>query len=100
MVLLNGTSNSWPCEERVKDLEDTEHLIGILSLRQLCLEDGSNLGLYFVNFEIVSTFSLIPQIKSFFADVEHIDTVEELVGLIDLAECHILQVFFVSRDLV
>jgi hypothetical protein len=32
LILLDGTSDSWPGKERVEDLEDTEHFVRILCL--------------------------------------------------------------------
>ena len=33
LILLNCTSDSWPCEKCVKNLKHSKHFIGILCLR-------------------------------------------------------------------
>lgn len=89
LVFLDGSSNSWSGEECIENLEDSEHFIGILGRRKLVLENLSDLGFYFVDLEVVGPFSVFPKFESFFTDIEHVDTIKRVIGLIDLAESNI-----------
>jgi len=89
LIFLDSSSNSRSGEECIENLEDTEHFIGILGRRKFVLQNLSDLGFYFVDLEVVGPLSVLPKFKSFFADIEHVDTIERVIGLIDLTESNI-----------
>lgn len=70
-------------------MEHSEHLICILGLREFCLEDGCNLRLNVVNLLIVSPLGAVPVLAALFSHIKDIETVKELVGVIDLSQSDI-----------
>ena len=96
LIFLDSSSDSGASEKSIENLENAEHLIGVLGLRELSLQDGGYLRLHLVNLDVVSPLRLIPEVKSLLADVEDIDAIERLIGLVDLAESYVLEVLLVA----
>jgi len=58
------------------------------------------LRLNFVDLDVVSSLGLVPDVTSFFADVEHVDAVEGLVSLVDLLKSDLFETASVTGSLI
>lgn len=81
-------------------MEHSEHLVGIFGLGELGFENGGDLGFNIINLLIVSPLSAFPMLVSFLAHVQNIESIKELVGVIDLSQSDVFKVLLVARYLL
>ena len=85
LVLLDGSLNFWSCEQGIEDVEDSEHLVGVLGLGKLGLEDSGDLRFNVVDLLIVGSLGAVPVLVTLLAHVKYIESVEELVSVVDFS---------------
>ena len=76
LVLLDSTLDFGHGEQRIEDLEGSEHLIGRLSLREPSPEDSSNLSDYSFNPHIVHAKGPLKQLIALLTHIKYFYLVE------------------------
>jgi hypothetical protein len=85
LVLFDGNSDPRPLEEWLEEGEDLEHLVGISCGGKLVLKGQCDLRLYLVDLVVIVSFGRIENVLALLRNVQHVDSEEVVVSLVDVA---------------
>lgn len=91
LIFSDGSLDSLEEEQRIENLECSEHFIGIIRVRKLVLEDGHNLCDDSVNLSSIVLEIVLPKFISSLTNVENIELVEQLVSIVDTCQSSLVK---------